>query len=200
MNRPPAGDGGSPPPPPRGTSKGDDWVVVAIFQRPHGLRGTTRVRPLTRDVEDFMAMPNRTFSVRRNGRVDDAERLTIDWMEPDAESTVRVKFREIGDRTDAERYTNAELVIRESERWAIDEGEYWLDDLAGLRIVDDKTNAALGVVSRATDGIAHDYLVLRLDAAPGKDTLLPLVPEFVRDVNLEEGIVRLSIPDGLLDD
>ena len=200
MSRPPADDSGSSSPPPKGNPSGDDWVAVAIFQRPHGLRGTTRVRPLTRSLADFLDMPNRTFAVRRLGRVNEAEQLTIDWMEPDAEDTVRVKFKEIGDRTEAEHYTNAELLIRESERWEIDEGQYWLDDLAGLEIRDAETDARLGVVSHATDGIAHDYLVLKLDAAPGRETLLPLVPEFVHDVDLENRIIRLAIPAGLLDD
>lgn len=200
MSRPTDGDGGASDRPPPQHAEGEPWVAVALFQRPHGLRGTTRVRPLTNGVDDFLEMPNREFRVRRNGRVDENQVLTLDWMEPDAEDTVRVKFKEIGDRTEADRYTNAELVIRESERWALDEGEYWHDDLAGLTVLDDRSGAMLGRVSHATDGLAHDYLVLLLDAAPGRETLLPLVPEFVRDVDLTGGTVRVLIPDGLLDD
>lgn len=200
MGRPSDGDGGSSGPPPPKPAHSDEWVVVAVFQRPHGLRGTTRLRPLTSSLDEFLEMPNREFRVRRQGRVDADEVLTLDWMEPDAEQTVRVKFKELGDRTAAERYTNAELVIRESERWSLDEGEYWHDDLAGLTVLDDRSGAMLGRVSHATDGLAHDYLVLALDAAPGKETLLPLVPEFVRDVDLAGGTVRVIIPDGLLDD
>ena len=173
---------------------GDDWVVVAVFQRPHGLRGETRLRPLTRDPGELLDAPVRRFQVRRAGAL--GEVLTLRGARLH-EGLVYATFDEVSSRTEAERLTNAELVVPESQLWAPPEGAHYVYQLEGLEARDADTGQRLGVVATAREGAAQDVLVLRLDAAPGREVLLPIVEELVPEVSVPGGFVRVRIPEGL---
>jgi 16S rRNA processing protein RimM len=174
-----------------------DWVAVAVVMRPHGLRGTMRLKPLTRSAEELAEAPVRQFAVRsQQGRI--IARLTAEelWVR---EGIVMANFEQVTDRTTAEQYTNMDLVIAESDLWELGEEEYYVNQLEGLEVRDAVTGQPLGIVRTAQEGAAHDYLVLRLDHVPGRDTLLPLIPQFVPRVSISEGRVEVVIPPGLVE-
>jgi 16S rRNA processing protein RimM len=173
---------------------GDEWVVVAVFQRPHGLRGETRLRPLTRDPGQLLDPPVRRLQVRRGGALGEILTLRETRLH---EGLVYATFDEINGRTEAERLTNAELVVRQSELWEPPEGAHYVFQLEGLEVRDADSGERLGVVVTAREGAAQDLLVLRLDSAPGKDLLLPIVDELVPEVSVPGGFVRVRIPEGL---
>jgi len=174
----------------------DPWVAVAVFQRPHGLKGQVRLRPLTRDPEDLLAGPVRNFHVRQNGRI--VADLTMVEGEV-RQGLVYAFFEEIPDRTAAERFTNADLVIAEEDLWEPQDGGHYVFQLEGLEARDAATGERLGTVRTAREGAAHDFLVLDLLAAPGRDTLLPLIPDFVPRIDVKGGFVEVAIPEGLVD-
>ncbi len=174
-----------------------DWVVVAVIMRPHGLRGTMRWRPMTRSAADLVEAPVKVFSVR-NGEGDIVAKLTAKELW-EHQGLVMGTFEEIADRTAAEQLTNMEVVIREDELWPLGDEEYYINDLEGLDVVDAASGEVIGKVRTAREGSAHDYLLLRLNVLPDKDTMLPLVPQFVPRVLIAQGRVEVSIPRGLVD-
>ena len=177
-------------------NQADPWVTVAVVLRPHGLDGTFRLKPLTRQADDLIEAGFRQFRLRRKGVVEEAPLVMRDCVV--RLGLLYAHFDGITDRSGAEKYTNCELVIRESERWELPEGEYYADDLAGLE-ARAEDGALLGKVLRADNGAAHDYLILDLIQAPGRETLLPILPEFVPRVDIVGGFVTVRIPEGLLD-
>ncbi|MCB2155689.1 ribosome maturation factor RimM [bacterium] len=177
-------------------NQSDPWVAVAVVLRPHGLDGTMRLKPLTGQDDDLLQVGIRQFRVRNKGRVMD-EPLTL------RDGTLRqgllyVHFEGIHDRTAAEKFTNCDLVIPEDERWDLPAGEYYADDLVGLE-VRDEAGKPIGKVLRADNGSAHDYLILSLEGVKAKETMLPLLPDFVPLMNIADGFVEVRIPEGLLD-
>jgi 16S rRNA processing protein RimM len=174
----------------------DDWVVVAVIMRPHGLKGVLRWNPMTRTAEDLIEAPIKSFSVRNSDGLIVAKLTAVELWE--SQGLVMGTFEEIADRTAAEKLTNMEIVIRQSELWPLGDEEYYINDLQGLDVVDASSGEVLGKVRTAQEGAAHDYLLLRLNALPGKDTMLPLVPQFVPRVSIAEGRVEVIIPPGLV--
>ena len=84
---------------------GDETILVGRIGAAHGIKGEVRVKSFTDPVEaiaDYgpLSLP-------------DGKTLTIERMRPQGEMLV-VKFREIGDRTAAEKLTNRELSIPRS--------------------------------------------------------------------------------------
>lgn len=173
----------------------DHWVLVAKILRPHGLRGTFRLKPETRSPQDLVDCPIEKFYIRQNGKI--VQELTKISAKIHKD-LVQMKFKEISDRTGAEKFVNNELVIEESERWDLPEGEYYVDDLVGLTIRNNQ-NEDIGKVVSAQEGTAHDYLQIELSNFENQKALLPLIPEFVLKVNLEEKYVNLDIPEGLFE-
>ncbi len=174
-----------------------DWVAVAVVMRPHGLHGVMRLKPLTRSAEDLAEAPVTSFSLRAaDGKIVRKLTSTERWVR---EGIVMATFEEIADRTAAEQYTNMELVIPEADLWPAEEDEYYVNQLEGLEVRDAETGRRLGIVRSAQEGAAHDYLLLRLDEKPDRDTLLPLIPQFVPRVLLAEGRVEVTIPPGLVE-
>ncbi len=178
------------------TNETDSWVAVARVLRPHGLRGTFRLKPLTRDLDDLLEAPVRTFHVRRGSTIEGT--LTVDSMKL-AKDVILAKFQNIKDRSEAEKYINTDLVISEAERWDLPDGQYYIDHLEGIDVRDAKTGQVIGKVKTAREGAAHDYLVLELEAVPGKETLLPIHPEFVKRIDIGGKFAEVTIPEGLLD-
>ncbi len=77
-----------------------------------------------------------------------------------------------------------------------DENDYFIVDLIGLPIVDAETNEKYGTLKEVINQGAQDiYVVKREDKA---DAYIPVVPEFVKEIKLDDGIYITPI-EGMLD-
>ena len=68
-------------------------------------------------------------------------------------------------------------------------------ELLGLRALDSETGELLGELREVQPYPAHD--VYRI-VGPAGDFLVPAVPAFVREVDLEAGTIRIQMMEGLL--
>jgi len=76
------------------------------------------------------------------------------------------------------------------------EGEYYLADLIGIKVVDGR-GEFLGRLQDAFDNGAHEiYVILR----GRREWLLPVYPGVVREVNLQRGELVVEPPEGLLEE
>lgn len=101
------------------------------------------------------------------------------------------------DRTAAEFLRGQTLLIPESALPELDEDEVYLHDMLGLSVVLDATGQKLGVLDHV---LFHGEQELWSILTPeGKDILLPAVPEFVADIDLDTEIIRITPPEGLLE-
>lgn len=176
-------------------SPSDEWVAVAAVLRPHALRGAVILKAFTRTPDELVDAPVDKVWVRRNGRIE--RELTITHLAMHSKQPL-AEFEEIEDRNGAEALAGAELVIKAADRWDLDEGACYADDLPGLAVVG-ADGTAYGPVLRVDDGPAHDFLVFANPLRAGKEVLLPFVDEFVHEVDFEGRQVRISIPEGLLE-
>lgn len=174
----------------------DKWVAVGVVARPHALDGGVLVKPFTRSSEDFIEAPLERVRLRRKGQI--VGTLTIASMSIH-KGLPYVFFEEVVDRNGAEEIVGAELVIHEDERWELGEGEYYIDDLAGIEVVDTAAGRSYGPVLKAEEGAAHDYLLFAHPDKPGQQVRLPLVKEFVLSIDLKAGRAEVRLPEGLLD-
>lgn len=76
------------------------------------------------------------------------------------------------------------------------EGEYYAARLVGLSVVEE-AGEALGRVADVLETAAGAILVVARDG--GREAMIPLVREFVREVDEDRGIVRVRLPEGLLE-
>lgn len=81
----------------------------------------------------------------------------------------------------------------------LEEGRHFVSDLIGLRAIDFDTNEELGIIEDIMSRPANDIYVIKnpLDTTPAKEILIPSVPEFVREINIESGYIKFSLIEGM---
>ncbi len=169
----------------------DESVVVARIARAHGIHGGLLLAPETDHAEELF-VPGRVLSVLDPPPAAPA-RLTIVEASPH-QARWRIRVEEIADRTVAESLQGVYVAVGREELPALEEGEYFLHDLVGLQV--EEEGRPLGTIGDVYELPAGPMLAVEAD---GREWLIPFRPEMVREVDLEAGVVRVELPEGLLD-
>ncbi|HOM98505.1 MAG TPA: ribosome maturation factor RimM, partial [Acetomicrobium sp.] len=99
------------------------------------------------------------------------------------------------DREGAESLRGGLIMITREERVELPEGCYWLDDLLGLVVVDVESGDPLGTLVEIMPTGSNDVYVV--EAQDGKKRMLPAISEVIKEINLEEGLVKVHLMEGL---
>ncbi len=78
------------------------------------------------------------------------------------------------------------------------EGSFYLVDLVGLKVVHSDTGEDIGSVCSVEQMPANDVMFVNL--ANGETRLIPVVKEFVTEINVEAGYIKLRPIAGMLAD
>jgi len=154
----------------------------------HGVRGHLKIRAYTDD----------PAALDQYGPVslEDGRTLTLRVKTVTPKGPVIVSAKEITDRNIAEQMRGLDMYIDRSALPPVTDEEIYQADLVGLNAV---TEA--GKVIGQIIGI-HDFgagEIAEIKPADGASVMLPFAPPFRGDVKVDEGLVILCPPDGMLD-
>ena len=168
-------------------------LTVGRVVKAHGVTGEVVVDIRTDDPELRFA----PGSVLRAKGSDRRERVyTVETVRPHG-SRLLLRLSGVGDRDGADSLRGSVFVIDSADLPPIDEADTYYDhQLEGLRV---RTTAGLelGTVTEVLHTAAGELLAVKRDQAP--ELLVPFVSAIVTSVSLEDGVVDLDPPDGLLD-
>jgi 16S rRNA processing protein RimM len=102
----------------------------------------------------------------------------------------------VNTREGAEALIGSEVWVSRDSLAPLDEDSYYVEDLTGFDVTD-ADGKHIGKVSGVLDNPAHD--ILRIIDAEETEILLPMVDEFVRNVNMFRGEIEVTLPEGLAD-
>lgn len=123
-----------------------------------------------------------------------------------------VKLFGIDDRNAAEALRDAEVYVDEEDLPELPDNTYYVKDLEGMKVMDFDTSEEVGVIAEVIQNSAQDIYRILLkpsedtsvannqDNASGKgnkEALVPAVKEFIKEVNIEEGFVRIHFIEGM---
>ena len=108
---------------------------------------------------------------------------------------VVITLAEINDRNAAEEWRQAWVEIPGDEVLPLAEGQHYLFEIIGVQVVTEE-GVALGEVVDILRNPAHDVYVVRGEE---REYLIPAVPEFIRQIDSETGLMIIHVVDGLLD-
>ncbi len=145
-------------------------VVVGRITRPHGLKGELSVLVLS-EVEGRFAEGAVVY-------LEDGRALTVDSARSHR-SGLLVKFREVPDRTTAERLARKVLAVPESSSPELPEGSWWDHQLVGCEVVTE-SGGALGTVREVIHTAANDVWSAVSDDG---ETLIPALKDVVVSVD-----------------
>ena len=173
-----------------------EWVIVGRLRKSHGLRGEIIVEPIT-------DAPAEVFSAGRVLFAGDAAgdplphppELTIRSARPQMNGLLIVSFDEMTDRDDAARWTNRYLFAPAAELEPPAEGEVYLHELEGMRVVLE-SGEAVGTITNVFE--LPQGLALDVQRESGT-VLIPFNDVFIHEVKRAERTVVIAPPPGLLD-
>jgi 16S rRNA processing protein RimM len=173
----------------------DALVIVGRVRKPQGLHGEVLVEPIT-DAPDAVFAPGArvhlgtTSGDPSSGGAD----LTVTRGRPFKESWI-VRFEGIEHRDAIEGWRGRYLLAAPGDLADLAADEIYRHELLGLRVID-RTAGEIGVVAELYE--LPQGLTLEVSRSKGT-ALVPYRAEIVTEVDLDEGIIRIDAPAGLLD-
>jgi 16S rRNA processing protein RimM len=157
-------------------ARADDWLAGGRVGRPHGLDGSFHV------VDARPALLALGVSVRAGERVAEIVRRAG----TDDRPILRLAGVETRDAADALRGTD--LLVERGVAPALEEDEWWAEDLEGCRVVDG--DRELGRVARLVPLPSCEALEV---TGGGEDFLVPLVRDAVRAVDVRAKVIDVDV-------
>lgn len=166
-----------------------DLVAVARVVKPRGIKGEVVADLLTDFPERFDGLENVTALTPNAQR----RRLTIEryWFQS---GRIVLKFDGVDSIDEAEALRDAEICVPESEAIELEEGEFYDWELAGCTVETIK-GERIGTVRELMRTGGAELLVI--DGA--KEFLIPFVEAICVEVDLENKLIRIDPPEGLLE-
>ncbi|HET7553014.1 MAG TPA: ribosome maturation factor RimM [Gemmatimonadaceae bacterium] len=173
-----------------------ELMLVGRLRKAHGIRGELDVEPLTDAPAAVFAAGRSILVGTTEGDPDPAGRvLTVRRARPQGDGSILVAFDEITDRTEAELWRGRYLLSPASELEPPAEGEVYVHELPGMRVVlpDGESLGEVGDVLELPQGLA-------LEVRRGSESVvLPFHDEFIESVDRVARTIVATPPEGLFE-
>lgn len=189
----------------------DTYIEIGIVGPPHGVKGEFKVQSLTDWPEErlgqkgtrYLKAPESTYHMARLKSSQSIQKVTL--MRGKASvykgrEVWIVKIKGINSPEEAQSIRGYTLMVHESVRDDLDdEDEFYVQQLIGLR-VELMNKDVVGTVVDIMDGTGtHDVLCIEHVNGEGTTILLPFAREIVPVVDVTQGVLQITPPEGLLE-
>ncbi len=166
-------------------------ILIGRIIGTHGIKGVLKIKPFT----DFSA------------RFDSGEILCVkvgnnSFKHFQIESSTGrknfflIKVKDVDDLSEAEKLVTKEIVIDEIDLKNLESDSYYIHDLIGLKVLNEN-GIVIGELSNVLQLQSND--VYEIIDKIGKKFLIPAVRDFLEEINLELGIMKLKNTEGMFD-
>lgn len=167
-----------------------DLVAIAKLAKPRGLKGEMAAVILTDFPDRFQGLKD-VKAIFPDGRQLDLK-IEDFWFQKDR---IILKFLGFDSVEQAETLRDAEICVPETEAVELDEGEFFDWELEGCA-VETMAGEKIGMVRELMRTGASEILVV---AGSGKEYLIPFAEKICPEVDVENKLIRIDPPEGLLD-
>ena len=165
----------------------ENSIIVGRIARPIGVRGEVKVYTESLYPDRIMKFEHLIINTQ-----DGFQKLKVHACERTG-NCYRFSLEGIETPEEAAKLSGCEIVIADSERQTLPDGEYYVDDLIGCRAVDDD-GAEIGLIREIWQLGHHDIWVID---GFDEEILVPAVKEFILDVDLHRHRVVIKHMKGL---
>jgi 16S rRNA processing protein RimM len=171
----------------------EELVAIAKLTRTRGLRGELVADVLTDFPERFEETEN-VLAIKPNGERAELK-LEKHWFQKDR---VVLKFVGVDSIEAAEEFVNSEICVPESEAVELEEDEFFDWELVGCA-VETIEGEQIGTVREVMRTGGTEILVVDSSADAGKDFLIPFANDICVETDVENKLIRVDLPEGLLE-
>ena len=163
----------------------DDHVVVGVIVGAWGLRGDVKVETHS-DYPDRFAPGSSVYLDNERRKVLRVHNHKVGYV---------VGLDGVPDRTSAELLRGKTLTVPASELPGLDDGTFFYFDIIDMD-VHTADGDDLGRIEEIISAGGNDVYVVR---GGGREVLIPAARDYVDEVDVERGIMTVSLPEGYLD-
>ena len=167
----------------------DQFFEIGHISRVHGNDGKVYVKLDVDDPNEYLEMESVFFDLENKPVPFFIEYLRV------TPSGLLVKFEDINDREEAERFSGTSLLMPTEILPKLKGEKFYYHELINAELHDRK-NGRLGIIELIYDQTSQ--LLLGVDNN-GREVLVPLVDEFNPYFDKENNRLEMDLPDGLLD-
>lgn len=154
----------------------------------HGVRGDLKIRPASED--PVWAMPGQKITLK-HGKTGEHKHFTIKTAREQGPLII-IGFEDIPDRNAVEPLVGSTLFADLGDLAEPDEGEFWVDDLIGLSVIDAENGRKRGMVKDLLSSSGSDFLEIQIEETE-QTVVIPFIDRFFPAVDLEKGTVSIDL-------
>jgi len=167
---------------------GNKFIEIGKIVNTHALKGEVKIQPWCDDAEIYFALDglyiNGEYYKIKNARIH--------------KNFVITKLEGIDSIEQAERLKNTVVEVEKNSLGELPEGVYYICDLLGCK-VQNSDGKKLGIVDDVIKTGSNDVYVLK-ETKSKKPILIPVLPETIVNVDIENKIIIVKLLKGLVDE
>lgn len=167
----------------------EDLLQVGVITSTHGVRGEVKVFPTTDDMMRFKKLKEVVLDTGKEMKTLEIQGVKF------FKNMVILKFKGIDNINDVEQYKTKSLYVTRKNAVKLKKDEYFIADLIGLSVYSDDESIK-GQLKDVMETGANDVYVIELE--DGRELLLPAIKECVLSVDMEAGMMKIHVLEGLL--
>ena len=168
----------------------NDILQVGAVTSTHGLVGEVKVFPTTDDVKRFKKLKQVLLDTGK-------ELLPLEIVQVKFfKQMVILKFKGYDKIEDVMGFKGKNLFVTRENAVKLKKNEYFIADLIGMKVYTED-EAYLGVLNDVLATGANDVYEVRMEN--GKDVLIPAIRQCILDVDVENGVMKVHLLEGLLE-
>ncbi|MBS9338451.1 ribosome maturation factor RimM [Fructobacillus sp. M2-14] len=168
-----------------------NYFKIGTIVNTHGIRGELKVKAITDFAEERFAKGAVIYRKDNSGYIkENMEKARMHkgmWL---------ITFAGVTNINDVEPFKGQDLFVSEEDRDDLEDGEYYYSEIIGCEVQDEE-GEVIGTVKEIMETGANDVWIVK--RASGKDALIPVIPDVVKDVNVEKQTIVIDVLEGLLD-
>lgn len=164
-----------------------DLIKVAQILNTHGIKGGLKIRPFTDFIDRFSE--DVTYYIDNKNNPVHIENYRV------YKGLVYINLEEYDNINDVLIFKGKNLYIAKEDRYELPEGLYYISDLIGFEIIDEK-DGKIGTLKEVLTTSANDVYVV--DLGNNKEALIPAVKEFIVNIDTEENRIFVKLIEGML--
>lgn len=169
----------------------ENYLRVGVISSTHGIGGEVKVFPTTDDSQRFKKLKKVLLDTGKEYLELEVERVRF------FKQMVIVKFKGYNNINDIEKYKGKDLLVTRENAVPLAENEYFIYDIIDAQ-VETEDGKALGTLTEVLTTGANDVYVVKLPS--GKEVLLPVIDDCVKEIDTEQKKVVVHLMPGLLEE
>lgn len=167
----------------------EQLLQVGVITQTHGVRGEVKVFPTTDDAARFKKLKHVMLDTGKETLPLEIESVKF------FKQFVILKFKGFDNINDIERYKRCPLLIERENAVPLEEGEYFIADMIGMKVITDE-GENFGILKDVMETGAND--VYMIEHPSEGEVLVPAIKECILDVDIENRQMKIHVMNGLI--